>query len=380
MPEKPPSHQQPGSSNAVIRLRGLSPRSLSRVKWWVSLAREAKATAGARSAPAGGTRTALRLARAGFTPSSGTLYGLNGSGGSNGSRAEDYMSDRQRELTWGIDWPAAGLLDDKLAFFFMLRNLGVPTPEITGVVTRGRVHQLGAVEGDSSLEWLHERLEQRGRVVVRPTRDGAGRGLLIVERSGDGYRVNGEATTWADLQAQLRTLDDSVISDFVEQGSYARAIFPGTPNTVRVLTMHGSDGRPFIAAAAHRFGAPASGPVDNWSRGGLSVRVDPEDGTLGPAATAPGSGALEWHDRHPGSGAQLTGVRIPNWATVRNGIVAAAAKLPFLPYVGWDVIVTDDGFTMVEGNKFSGVHLLQVHKPLMADERVRAFFAEHGVV
>jgi hypothetical protein len=47
--------------------------------------------------------------------------------------------------------------------------------------------------------------------------------------------------------------------------------------------------------------------------------------------------------------------------------------------VGWDVMVTDDGFQVIEGNKFSDVQVLQVHRPLPDDRRVRDFY-RHGII
>lgn len=49
-------------------------------------------------------------------------------------------------------------------------------------------------------------------------------------------------------------------------------------------------------------------------------------------------------------------------------------------YVGWDIIVTDDGYKIIEGNNYSDVNLLQIHRPLLADPRVRRFYLYHGII
>lgn len=65
---------------------------------------------------------------------------------------------------------------------------------------------------------------------------------------------------------------------------------------------------------------------------------------------------------------------------MRAGILALAGRLSFLPYVGWDVVVTERGHAVLEGNHYCDVNLLQVHGPLLRDERVRALYARHGVL
>jgi hypothetical protein len=350
----------------------VSPRTLARAKWWARLARELARVARARELPPGRPQDALRLIRAGFAPRSAALYGIDG------GRARDYLSDRERELTWVIDWPAAGLLDDKLAFSFMLEHAGVPTPRVRSVVSRGEVHDLDAGSGMGA--WLRGAAEPGTRLVARPTRLGAGRGLWIVEATSRGFLVNGKSMSRDELERRLGDLDDHVVSDFVEQAAYSRAIYPGTTNTLRLVTAHPSGGAPLLAAAAHRFGADSSGPADNWAQGGLMAGVDRASGSLGPAASRAGDGSLRWTERHPDTGTAIAGTRVPNWSAVHDGILACAAKLSFLPYVGWDVVVTEEGFTVIEGNKFPAVAAAQIHQPLLAQPGMRAFYAEHGVL
>jgi hypothetical protein len=53
---------------------------------------------------------------------------------------------------------------------------------------------------------------------------------------------------------------------------------------------------------------------------------------------------------------------------------------PYLPYVGWDVVVTDDGIRILEGNSNSGLDGIQHYGPLLADPRVRRFYESRGAM
>jgi Sugar-transfer associated ATP-grasp len=315
------------------------------------------------------------LVRRGFLPVSRELYRLDE------QDREEFLSDRERELTWPINGGAAGLLDDKLAFFFMLRYLRVPTPEILGSVLRGRIVLLG--DGGSGAaapsDWLRAIVERQGAAVVKSARGGGGQQVFIVRRLDGEFELNGRRDVWPAIERRLLSLENYLVSTFVDQAGYARAIFPQAVNTIRILTMHDAEGA-FVATAVHRFGTERSLPVDNWSRGGLSARVSLGDGILGPGVAFPESGAVAWHDAHPDTASPIRGVAVPGWERIRDGVLALAAQTPFLPYVGWDVVVTDGGFEVLEGNKYSDVNLLQVHGPLLRDERVRAFYRAHGVL
>jgi len=42
--------------------------------------------------------------------------------------------------------------------------------------------------------------------------------------------------------------------------------------------------------------------------------------------------------------------------------------------------VGEDGPRLIEANNFSGVHLFQIHRPLLADPRVARFYRAHWVI
>lgn len=169
-----------------------------------------------------------------------------------------------------------------------------------------------------------------------------------------------------------------LVTEYCEQGQYIASVFPGTPNTVRLVTMNPRDGDPFVARAVHRIGAENSGAVDNFSQGGLSAKIDDDERLT--SAVRYKDGDVTWHDTHPDTGARIEGVEVPRWSEIRKTCLSIVRAVPELKYVGWDVIVTDGGFKIIEGNSNTDTDLLQAHGPFLTDDKVREFYREHGKV
>lgn len=366
------------ASRRPVRLSAgwLPPEAVGKAKWVQRIWRELRDQhTQAEPSPEETWRRKLWCIRNGFMPTSYDLYSL----GENDPR--DYLSDREREMTWILNWPYAGILDDKLGFDYMLKQLGAPTPETRALIIKGRLTPLDDAQDVAGGSWWQERLDSLGRLVLKPIWGAKGNGIFVVERSAGGCRVNGRETTLEELQQRVSGMDRYLVSDYAQQTAYAQEIFPGSANSMRILTMQDENRVPFVAFAAHRFGAQRSHrPVDNWSAGGLSARIDLDTGELSAGVTSLEFSRMERHDRHPDTGTPIKGNRITNWDAIQAGILDVAGKLPFLPYVGWDVIATDSGFLILEGNKQTHVNFIQVHGPILRDRRVRAFYEREGIL
>lgn len=226
-----------------------------------------------------------------------------------------------------------------------------------------------------------ERLEADGRLVLKWVHGGGGNNVLLCSRTDDGYRVNGDRYSEAAFRSLIADLEEYLVCEFVEQGTFSAGLYPATPNTIRLITMYDETANePFIAAAVHRIGTTKSEPLDNFTQGGLSAEIDLETGELGPGARPPADGDIQWDAVHPDSGATIAGERIPGWRRIRTRVLELADACSFVPYVGWDLVVTDEGeFTVIEANSYPGLKSIQVHGPLVTDDRVRRFYERHGV-
>lgn len=319
----------------------------------------------------------LRLVTGGFLSESYVLYQLD-----RNDRSQ-YVSDFQRYVrTPDLNGKYSILLKDKVLFSLITRNL--PSHEIKsfGVIRNGKVAYVNAARTSSAVSYLLELLQIHPKLVIKPVVGGGGGNVRRLLREGKQLFVNEALVSEEQLRDLTEGMRNDLISCFIEQRSEISALYPRTVNTLRLLTMWDVDTyEPFVAAAVLRIGCAASYPVDNWTQGALSVAIDLETGELGKAVSyTSGSRTLTWHSQHPESGARIEGVFLPDWRSIKSRMLDICRGLPFLEYVGWDLILTADGFKLLEGNHFSGVNVFQVHRPLLANQRVAAFYRAKGIL
>lgn len=314
-----------------------------------------------------GWRTLLALYRHGFLPKSYVMYDFDANG------IDAYLSDlAESEYGWAINRPAQRFLHDKGKFYDLLddRGFGDLLPIRYGALEGGVL--VGAGSDFTSL------LREEGSLVVKGRGGATGEKVHICRFDAGEYVLDTDPISTSALRDRLAAFEGYLVTEYCRPADYARSLYPETPNTIRAVTMQPADGEPFLASAVHRIGGGPSGAVDNFSQGGLSAEVR-DDGRLGPAVRV-SDGTVSWHERHPDTGTPIAGVRVPGWEEIRDRLLRVAGSVPELRYVGWDLIVTDAGeFRIIEGNSNTDVDLLQAHRPLLTDPRVRSFYEAEGL-
>jgi Sugar-transfer associated ATP-grasp len=321
--------------------------------------------------------TRLAMWRQGFLSESFTLYQLDSP-----DLARAYLSDLQRHAgIWGINEPFENILDNKLIFWGFLRNFSSEIAQVVGFIQRNAVYSFMDLHNDPIPIEMGSLNKLGYKLIVKPLSASGGLGIALYEWRDNAHYLNGERCT-ADKLLDAFAKGQYIVCTFVDQAAYAARIFPGTANSIRILTLYDSERREcFIAAAAHRFGIRSGSKlVDNWVQGGVAAGVDLATGRLAKAYAFPRQGRLIPHTHHPDTDELIEGAQITNWPQIKNGIVALGSKLPFLPHVGWDVIATDEGFVIIEGNNRPAVNIIQLSGPLLADPRVAEFYRQHGVL
>jgi hypothetical protein len=297
----------------------------------------------------------------------------------------EYISDYTRVYRCVTINPARAFFDQKLMLRAFLLARGFPQTETVALVDRGHVllDPLSEHPATTTPQELERRLvEDGGRFVVKPEGRGRGTGVfLLMSQQGRLVRQRGRDIApfqWSDCGPI------TIVERMVEQGEFWRQLSPFSVNTLRVLTMWTrGEAEPFIGCAVQRIGTADTAPTDNWSGGGICARVDVATGRMGIGRMHPlkGGRAQTEYAAHPDSGAQIQGVEIPHWDTVRDTVLRAAGSLPTNRYIGWDVFVDTNGRAIIgEGSANTDVNLLQVHGGLLADPAVRRFYESCGVL
>lgn len=313
----------------------------------------------------------------GFMNESMILYGLTVQNYSN------YLSDYQILKTGAINGKAAQYLNNKVVFVDSLKGL-IELPKTLATINEGQLHSQAADFEDAPTLMTYLATNPDLKLVVKPIDGAEGRGVSVISWSNGQIKRNSQLLTPAAFQSYLSTLDEYFISEFIQQGQFAQDLFPDSLNTIRLLTLVDPETQAaFMAAAVFRVGTRLSAPTDNFRRRGLSIAIDPLTGRLGKGAMLPHHGKVHWFTNHPNTGKPLEGQTIPHWNDIQTKILEVANELSInhqINYVGWDVVVTEDGLSLLEGNSRPGVSLHQVHQPLLTNAKTKAFYQHYKIV
>lgn len=317
----------------------------------------------------------LHALRHGYLSQSVLMYPMNA------ENRHLFVSDYQCSVrTPDINGAYRILVKDKLLFNMMTQLFPDLHIAVHGVIHHGKLLYGHDCRSKDLVDHLSELTNDRGRLVLKPVVGGGGTGVAFLERRGNAFSINDKSVTASELRAWLGGLRNNLISDFVSQAPELAALYPRTTNTIRLLTMWDSE-EPFAASAVLRIGTAASYPVDNGLMGGIAAGVDLQTGTVSKAVSFPRrSKQVTRYGTHPDTGQRIEGMVIPRWDRLIADMMEVCRRVPYLRYIGWDIVVTADGFKLIEGNHYPGLCPSQAHGPLLADPRVLRFYKSYGVV
>lgn len=145
------------------------------------------------------------------------------------------------------------------------------------------------------------------------------------------------------------------VEGYVKQNSEISKLCPASVNTIRVISFS-YGGKSVVLFAVMRIGNGVN-HCDNFHQNGMACSIDMESGKLVGNAI---DKDLNVFEVHPLTGVKFDGFQIPNWDKAKQMVLEAALVYDKIHVVGWDVAITEDGATFIEGNRRPGFDLVQV--------------------
>lgn len=138
-----------------------------------------------------------------------------------------------------------------------------------------------------------------------------------------------------------------LVESYIQQHPDLQALSPSGVNTVRIFTQLNNHGEVEILGCRQRISVNSE--VDNLAAGNLAAPIDKHSGII----TGPGSYSditRTSESIHPVTGVPIVGFQVPFWSECLSLAEAAALEHPENRSIGWDIVVTNEGPGLIEGN------------------------------
>ena len=252
------------------------------------------------------------------------------------------------------------ILDNKILFEEIFRNY-IKVPENYAFILNKNIYGLheNHINNHNIINFIMEK-----KIVVLKLLGGAeGRGVFIIKYIEDNkFDVNGNIENTEELIKLIETANNSIICEYMHQSDFESELYSKSTNTLRIVcAKENGEKETKIIKAVQRIGSIKSVPVDNLSSGGFASEINITTGILGPAIQkCRETIEIVKYAKHPENNAQIEGKVIPNWDKIKKDITELTNKFPYLNFVAWDVLLTNDGICVIEGNASSGCGLFQL--------------------
>ncbi|MEZ5831397.1 MAG: sugar-transfer associated ATP-grasp domain-containing protein [Dongiaceae bacterium] len=237
-------------------------------------------------------------------------------------------------------------LGDKVAVSAWCEEAGIPHPHPIIRVEQGEIIWQGRSRSDLDRDLFIKRRDSRGangagsfrRVAPFQYRDDDGALITLDELLPELQR-----RSYHRSQMVLPLLHNHpTLADFAQDSLLA----------FRILTCLDEQLRPELTNVYMRSIAKLEPRWDVGRIEDFAAVMDLKTGRLGQLTGDKPECLSEWFDRHPVTGALVTGRVVPFWQELIQLALKAHAMVPERVVVGWDFAITEEGPVMLEGNTF----------------------------
>lgn len=202
------------------------------------------------------------------------------------------------------------------------------------------VHQVADLETLKKDKKIVEKLLKNpsGKIVLKVSDGKCGKGVLI--------RQTAEFTAFTLIQF-MEQEGYELAEEFLIQHPDLQQLSPSAVNTVRIFTQLNASNE--VELLGCRLRISVNSPVDNMAAGNMAASIDEKTGVIiGPGVYSDITKTDEVI--HPITGVRIKGFQVPFWKETLEMVEKSALKHPQNRSIGWDVVITENGPGLIEGN------------------------------
>lgn len=185
-------------------------------------------------------------------------------------------------------------------------------------------------------------LQKYREVIVKPAGGACGVGIYKMRYS-DNEAIKA-------LFEKINAGENLIMEQVIVQHKEMARMNPSSVNTIRIITMVDKKGNVHIINTLAKFGGSEQ-CISNTMGGGCCCHIDQETGILDRLGKDIHGNYLF---RHPVTKVVIPGFMIPNWDGVIDYAKQLAMVVPSGRYIGWDIVVLENGYDVIEGNLHPG--------------------------
>ena len=310
--------------------------------------------------------------RHGFLSDRILRYGLNA------DNLKDYMPDAHYyKLKAHLNSPLGNWYDNKLTTRFLLRQFDACMEDTYFFIKGGRMVPLmdHPAEMEPSAEGIARWVSTKGPLAAKAIKGSLGTGFLRLGFEDGKYFIDRTAMDEATFIKRVYGLNGYMIVGFLHCHEELRRIHDRAANALRVMSAYDYDlKRSVLTGAYMRFATDRSGYLEHVIHGGILAGVDITNGAMYRPLAFVGDRFVDIAT-HPDTGAPITG-NVPNWQLIASKVLEISDTFPVTPHLTFDIIVTDDGFRVLEINSHSDISNIQIYYPYFKSATHRKLFAE----
>lgn len=148
----------------------------------------------------------------------------------------------------------------------------------------------------------------------------------------------------------IEFMEDSpygLVEEFIEQHPDMNRLSPSAVNTVRIITQ--LNDRNEVDILGCRLRISIDSPVDNMAAGNIAAPINEATGTVaGPGVYS--DITMPEQAYHPVTKERIVGFQVPLWNETLQLAKNAALLHPQNRSIGWDIVITERGPGLIEGN------------------------------